>query len=67
MKEAEFDSLATGHYARVRRIVTSEGNKKERTELLLCADQVCDNLTALQFLILSHFGEYLGMDSQIYP
>ena len=58
MKEAEFDSLASGHYAQVRRILTSDGNKKERTELLLCADQVCDNLTALQFLILSHFGEY---------
>jgi len=56
MKEAEFDSSASGHYARVRRILTSDGNKKERTELLLCADQVCDNLTALQFLILSHLG-----------
>jgi len=39
MKEAEFDSSASGHYARVRRILTSDGNKKERTELLLCADQ----------------------------
>ena len=67
MKEAEFDSLASGHYARVRRILTSDGNKKERTELSLCADQVCDTLTALQFHILSHFGEYLCMDSQIYP
>lgn len=54
IKEAEFDRVASGHYARVRRILTNDGNGNERTELLLSADQVCDNLSALQFLISSH-------------
>ena len=51
--------MASGHYARVRRILTNDGNGKERTELLLSADQVCDNLTALQFRILSHLRDIL--------
>ena len=51
--------MASGHYARVRRILTNDGNGKERTELLLSVDQVCDNLTALQFLILRHSRDIL--------
>jgi len=40
IKDAEFDRVASGHYARVRTIFNSDDGKKERTELLLCPDEV---------------------------
>lgn len=40
IKDAEFDRVASGHYARVRKNFNSNNGKEERTELLLCADEV---------------------------
>lgn len=40
IKDAEFDRVASGHYARVRKIFNSDNGKEERTELLLCPDEV---------------------------
>lgn len=40
IKDAEFDRVASGHYARVRKIFNGNSGKEERTELLLCPDEV---------------------------
>lgn len=40
IKDAEFDRVASGHYARVRKIFNSDNGEEERTELLLCPDEV---------------------------
>lgn len=40
IKDAGFDRVASGHYARARKIFNNESGEKERTELLLCPDEV---------------------------
>ncbi|KAG0565724.1 hypothetical protein M758_7G010600 [Ceratodon purpureus] len=42
IKDAGFDRVASGHYARVRKIFNSDNGKEERTELLLCPDEMKD-------------------------
>jgi tRNA U34 2-thiouridine synthase MnmA/TrmU len=44
IKDAGFDRVASGHYARVRKIFNSDKGKEERTVLLLCLDEVFQSL-----------------------
>ena len=57
IKDPEFDSVASGIMHGWEEFWPVTGDRNEGTELLLCADQVFDNLIALQFLISSHLRE----------
>lgn len=49
IKDEQFDRVASGHYARIRKIYNCDTGAEERTELLLCPDEVKD-----QTYFLSH-------------
>lgn len=40
IKDEQFDRVASGHYARIRKIYNCDTGAEERTELLLCPDEV---------------------------